>query len=106
MCVQREDCERFCSVANEECAVVLGINSHSVVVAASFDRVRAQHGVSGRIDFGNFVRVYQVDVTLFATESYWGMPVSLLKESVLMVSSLSTSTTATALPNVSATYTL
>jgi len=45
--------------------MVLGINSHSVVIAASFDRVRAQHGVSGRIDFGNFVRVSQVDVHPF-----------------------------------------
>ena len=104
--VQCKDCESFCSVAKERCAVVLGINSHSVVIAASFDWIRAKYRVSRRIDFGNFVRVSQVDIHLFATKSYCGMPVSLLNESVLMISSLSTSTTAIALPKVSATYTL
>jgi len=44
--------------------MVLGVDSHSVVVAAAFYWVTSQHGIRSRVDFRNFVCISQIDVYL------------------------------------------
>src|SRR6266536_4055650 len=62
--VQCENGKGLCAVAQKECTVMLGINGHAVVVAASFHGVGCRDGVAFLIDLGKFVRVSQVYIDL------------------------------------------
>lgn len=64
--VQSKDSERFGSPAQKKCPMLLGVDCHSVVVTAAFDGISPNHGVGGRIDFGNFVGVPEIYVYLAA----------------------------------------
>ena len=46
--------------------MVLGIDSHSVIVSATLDRVASQNGIGYRVDFGNFIGIPEIYI-YFAT---------------------------------------
>jgi hypothetical protein len=62
--IQSKNRKRLGSIAQKKCPMVLGVNCHSMVVAAAFNWVTSQHGIGCRVDFGNFVGISQVHVHL------------------------------------------
>jgi hypothetical protein len=90
--------------AEQERTMVLRINGHTVIEAAAFYRIPANDAICRRVNLHHFVSGTQRYINPLRNGIVPGVPVSLSNRRTFTISSLSTSITLTALPNVLATY--
>src|SRR6266851_5654404 len=101
--VEIEHSHQVISLAGKEGAVMLRVQGHPVISFASADWIPPDDFVRRGIDDREMFSSCRFTYTLRATGSYCGIPVSLSKCRVLMISSLVTSTIASAFPRSSET---
>ena len=75
--IQGEHGQGSAAAAKEQCPVMFRVNCHPVVALAPFNRILADHGICGRVNFRDLVHAPEIDVHFSGDRIVLWIPVSL-----------------------------